>query len=192
MVKILVLVGHPRPSSFCAALAERYGAGARAAGHEVRVSALTDIPVDLVAPDYKGERADPPAWIAAVQADIAWCDHWVIVMPLWWGGAPAGLKALLDRVLLPGFAFRYRAKGLMWDKLLTGRSARVIVTADTPPLVLRWLWGWPIIRQFRRQILGFCGFSPVAATVFGSIKTSSPEKRAKWLDEAEALGRAAR
>lgn len=189
MAQILVLTGHPRRDSLCAALAARYAFGARAAGHEVRTAALADLPIDLVAPDYHAPSADQPAWIAAVQADIAWCDHWVIVAPLWWGGVPAALKALIDRTLLPGFAFRYRPQGLGWDKLLTGRSARVMLTMDTPPWVLRWLWGWPIVRQFRTQILGFCGFAPVGVTLFGPVKTSDAAKRAQWLDQAEALGR---
>ncbi len=190
MAKILVLTGHPRSDSLCGALAARCADGARAAGHDVRARALAAIPIDLAPPDYAAKDRPPAAWVAAFQADIAWADHWVIVAPLWWGGLPAALEALIDRVLLPGFAFRYHARGLGWDRLLAGRSARVILTMDTPPFVLRWLWGWPIVRRLRRQILGFCGFAPVAATLFGPVKTSSPATRDRWLAAAEAIGRA--
>ncbi len=189
MTRILVLTGHPRSESFCAALAARYGEAATAAGHEVRARSLAEIPADLVAPDYRGEPAALPVWVTDLQADLAWCEHWVIVAPMWWGGLPAGLEAIFDRVLLPGFAFRYHREGLGWDRLMTGRSARVILTMDTPPWVLRWLWGRPILRRLETQVLGFCGFKPVRFSTFGVVRKSTAEQRAGWLAEAEALGR---
>ena len=189
MARILVLTGHPRAESFCAALAERYVDGARAAGHEVRLRALSEIGPDLVAPDYHGDGGVLPAWVTDLQADLTWCEHWVIVAPMWWGGLPAGLEAVFDRVLLPGFAFRYHREGIGWDRLMKGRSARAILTMDTPPFVLRWLWGRPILRRLKIQVFGFCGFAPVRFTTFGVVRKSTPEKRAAWLAEVEALGR---
>lgn len=189
MTRILILTGHPRPASLCAALADRYATGARAAGHEVRLRSLCDIPVDLVAPDYHGGSDPLPAWVTDLQADLAWAEHWVIVAPMWWGGLPAGLEAIFDRMLMPGFAFRYHREGLGWDRLMTGRSARVVLTMDTPPFVLRWLWGRPILRRLKTQVLGFCGFAPIRFTTLGVVRKSTPEKRAKWLADVEALGR---
>lgn len=191
MSKILVLTAHPRSSSFCGALADAYGNAARAAGHEVRHLRLADISVDLLPPDYT-HRHETGDWVAAVQTEIGWCEHLVIVTPLWWGGIPGAFKALLDRVLMPGFAFKYHRKGLGWDKLLKGRSAHVVLTADTPPLIFRWIFGRPLIRQFRIQILGFCGFSPVRSTVIGPVKTSTAAKRETWLAKMTALGRQGR
>ncbi len=190
MTRILLLTGHPRAASLCAGLAERYAAGARAAGHEVRLRSLAEIPADLAVPDYQGAACLLPAWVTDLQADLTWCEHWVIVAPMWWGGLPAGLEAIFDRVLLPGFAFRYHREGMGWDRLLAGRSARVILTMDTPPFVLRWLWGRPILRRLKTQVLGFCGVTPVRFTTLGVVRKSTPEKRAAWLAEAEALGRA--
>ncbi len=189
MTRILVLVGHPRAESLCAGLAERYAAGAKAAGHELRLRSLGEVAPDLVAPDYRRGGAPLPAWVTDLQADLAWCEHWVIVAPMWWGGLPAGLEAVFDRVLLPGFAFRYHDRGLGWDRLMTGRSARVILTMDTPPWVLRWLWGRPILRRLKTQVLGFCGFAPVRFTTLGVVRRSTAEQRAAWLAQVEALGR---
>lgn len=189
MTRILVLLGHPRRESFAAALAERYAAAAGAAGHEIRRLALPDVAVDLAPPDYRAKDEAPPAWVAAVQADLAWAEHLVLVAPMWWGRLPAALEALIDRVFLPGFAFRYHATDPWWDRLLAGRSARVILTMDTPPWVLRWLWRDPIGHRLRRQVLGFVGFAPIAITRLGPVRTSTPARRARWLAEVEALGR---
>jgi putative NADPH-quinone reductase len=190
MSKILVLTGHPRRNSFCAALSENYALGATAGGHEVRRLCMADLPLDLAGPDYsEGDKALPD-WLREAQAALAWADHWVIVAPMWWGGVPAALKAFLDAVLLPGFAFRYRPKGQGWDKLLKGRSARIILTSDTPPAIFRWLWGWPLIRQFQRQILGFCGVAPVRTTLIGPVRPAGSAKREEWLETAASLGHA--
>ena len=189
MTRVLVLTGHPRRESLCAALADSLARGAEASGHDVRRLALADLPVDLTPPDYAAVDAPPAPWVAEVQAAIADCEVLVIVAPLWWGALPAALDALLERVLLPGFAFRYHSRGLGWDRLLTGRRARLILTTDSPPWYLRWVLGWPLVRRLRRQVLGFCGIAPTAVTLFGPVKTSDASTRDRWLATAEALGR---
>ena len=39
-------------------------------------------------------------------AVLGWCDTLIFVYPTWWYGLPAVLKGWLDRVLVPGVAFR--------------------------------------------------------------------------------------
>jgi putative NADPH-quinone reductase len=101
---------------------------------------------------------------------------------------PALQKGFIDRVILPGFAFKYHEGKLLWDKLLKGRSARLLVTMDTPPLWYRWVIGRPGHNQMRHSVLGFCGVKPVRVTQFGVVKKSSPATREKWLATARTLG----
>lgn len=192
MTKILVLCGHPKADSFNTALATAYADAAEQAGHQVTRVALSDLPITLDAPDYGDfkQQGRAPDWVLTLQAQIQACEHWVIVTPMWWGGPPAKLKALFDAILLPGFAFRYRADSPWWDKLLTGRSARVIVTADTPGWIFRWLYGKPLLRQLKTQILGFCGLAPIRFSYFASVKTSTPARRQDWLSAVFVLGQA--
>lgn len=79
------------------------------------------------------------------QRQIHWAEHLVFVYPVWWGGIPALLKGFFDRVFLPGFAFKYRNRSQLWDKLLKGRTADLLVTLDTPPWYFRWIYGAPAI-----------------------------------------------
>ncbi len=68
-----------------------------------------------------------------VLEDLKWSEHLVLSSPMWWGGLPAKLKGLLDRAFLPGRVFDTRVmKAGMPSPLLMGRSARVILTSDTP------------------------------------------------------------
>jgi putative NADPH-quinone reductase len=185
-------VGHPERGSFCGALAQAYADGARDAGHEVRFLALGDLEFDPIRRTGYGEAPALEPDLVRAQEDIAWADHLVWAYPNWWGTMPALMKGFIDRVVLPGFAFKYREGKLLWDKLLKGRSARLLVTMDTPPLWYRWIIGRPGHNQMRKSVLGFCGVRPVRVSQFGVVKRSSPGKRAKWLHEATKLGAAAR
>ena len=104
------------------------------------------------------------------------CDHLVVAFPLWWGAEPAQLKGLLDRLLLPGWAFRYHNGDPMWDRLLAGRSADLVVTMDTPPWYLRLAYGDAVIKRWSRQVLGFVGFKPVRVFRFGPTRRGGAEK----------------
>jgi putative NADPH-quinone reductase len=186
--KILIIQAHPDTNSLCYALAKAYETGAQQAGASVKLLHLRDLQFNYnLEYAYKQRTPWEPA-LEAVWEDIVWCNHLVIVYPTWWGGVPAQLKALLDRVLLPGKAFQYRAKSRWWDKLLKGRSARVITTMDMPVWYYRLVYGAPGIRSLREVTLQFCGFAPVKVTALGSVKYQTKQKIEGWLKKVEKLG----
>ncbi|MEM6857836.1 MAG: NAD(P)H-dependent oxidoreductase [Pseudomonadota bacterium] len=135
-------------------------------------------------PNLKHGYARRTQWepdVERMAAAIDACDHLVIAFPMWWGAEPARLKGLLDRLLLPGFAFVYHKDDPWWDKLLQGRSADVIITMDTPPLFLRFMYGNSIIQRWKKQVLGFVGFKPVRIAAFGPVKDGGADKALeKW------------
>lgn len=189
MKRILVVLGHPNNDSFCGELAARYAEGAHAAGAEVRTLRLADLEFDPVLRlGYKTIQELEPD-LSRAQEMITWAEHLVIVYPVWWGTMPALLKGFFDRAFLPGFAFRYREDSPLWDKLLEGRSARIIVTSDAPVWYNFLINGNPSQKALKRTILEFCGFKPVRVTSIGSVKSLDGEKIAGWLETAEKLGR---
>jgi putative NADPH-quinone reductase len=189
--KIFIWVAHPRATSFCAALADGYEAGARAAGAEVRRMDLHAMRFDPQFEGYGGELPAPEPDLVAWQENIAWADHLLIVHPYWWGAMPAQAKAVLDRALIPGFGFRYHSRGVGWDKLLTGRTADGIITSDTPPWFDTLVYRKPGRRVLRNQVLGFCGIKARKIVQFGTIKTATEAKRARWIARAREMGRTA-
>ena len=54
---------------------------------------------------------------------------------------------------------------LVAEGLLSGRSAHLITTMDTPPLAYRLFYRSPGHHAMRRATLGFCGIEPVRITV---------------------------
>lgn len=187
--KIFILVGHPNKESFSTALAEAYAKGAREAGHEVRLTQISDMRFDpILHKGYKEIQAFEPD-IVKFQEDVKWSGHFVSVFPVWWSDLPAIMKGLVDRAWMPGFAYNFR-KGLIpgWYRRLKGRSARVIVTSDSHPLLLWVLFGGNI-NSWVRGVLRFSGFAPMRKTWFSGMKNMTPEKAARLLAKVERLGR---
>jgi putative NADPH-quinone reductase len=123
-----------------------------------------------------------------LQQSILWAEHLTLIYPNWWGGAPGPMKSALERVLLPGVAFKYHANGHGWDRLLKGRSGELMVTMDTPPLIYRWMFGAAGDRAMAKRTLDFCGIKPVRVTHVGPVRSATETQRAAWLDKARALG----
>jgi len=126
--------------------------------------------------------------LVMAQEWIHWSDHLVFVYPNWWGSMPAIMKGFFDRVFLPGFAFKYREGSALWHKLLTGRTAHLLVTMDTPGWYYRWIWHRPGHNQMKRTILGFCGINVAKISEFAPVKGSSQEQREKWIALAKDYG----
>ena len=185
--RVAVIVGHPAADSWCGALADSYAAAARAGGHEVRMVQLAQLDFDpSLHAGYRQIQALEPDLLAA-QATLAWAEHLVIAYPIWWGSVPALLKGFLDRILLPGFAFKYRPGKAFPEQLLRGRSAQLLVSMDTPPWYFRWVYRMPGIVQLKKTTLEFCGIAPVKVAAFGPLISSSPALRASWLVKAARL-----
>jgi NAD(P)H dehydrogenase (quinone) len=190
MKKVFLLLGHPNPDSFNAALLNAYAEGLRNTGAELRISKLSDMQFDpsLHLGYGKIQALEPD--LVKFQSDVQWCDHFVIVSPLWWGGPPAALKGLIDRAFLPGFGFKYKEGSPFQEKLLQGRSAHVLLTMDSPGFWYRWVLGSPWSKALRKQILGFMGFKPIRITTFGPLRGSKTEARSAMLQKARQLGAA--
>lgn len=188
--RIVLITGHPDPKSYCAALSRAYLEGAAGSGAEVRHIDLSQLSFDpnLAFGNRQPMELEPD--LLEAQEHIRWADHLVFVYPTWWGAAPALLKGFIDRVFLPGFAYRYRKGSPLWDRLLAGKSARLIVTLDTPSIYNRLVYRRAGYRVMKKNVLEFCGIKPVRITEFAPIRKSSPEQRERWLDQVRRLGAA--
>ncbi len=189
MKKVFVLLGHPDTISMCCEFADSYAAGARESGHEVRRTNLGDMKFDpILHHGYKVIQELEPD-LLKFQEDVKWCDHLVIVYPSWWSTMPALLKGLFDRAWLPGMAYKFMPSGMLWKRLLKGRTATVFVTSDSPPWVARFLFG-DNVNEIRDGILWFAGFSPKIKKC-GPMKKISPERRARWKAKFRSYGKRA-
>jgi putative NADPH-quinone reductase len=189
-MQVLILDGHPDAGRLVTHLLDRYAAALE--GAQVERVALRDL---AFSPNLRRGYAEEQPFepdLARLAGLLNACDHVVVAFPLWWGGEPALVKGFIDRLLLPGFAFRYHRDDPFWDRLMVGRSADLIVTMDTPPWYLRLVYGDPVGRRWRRQILGFCGFHPVRILRLGPTRQGGTAKRlAAWDKRVSYFARSA-
>ncbi|RZJ10832.1 MAG: flavodoxin family protein [Rubrivivax sp.] len=191
--RILLIQAHPDPAGghLCHALAQAYDAGAREAGHEVRVLDIAQLDFPLLRSPNDWQKGEVPASLRPAQEDIRWASHLVFFFPLWLGDMPALLKGFLEQVARPGFAFDYVEGNPLGRKLLTGRSARVVVTMGMPALVYRWYFRAHSVKSLERNILGFVGIGPVHETLVGGVDGLGEKGVQRWLGRMGKLGREA-
>lgn len=194
-MKVFILLGHPnKEGTFGNALADAYEKGAKMGGHEVRRVNIGDLHFDpILHKGYKEIQQLEPD-LKQVQEDIKWSDHVVLIYPLWWSSAPSLLKGMIDRMWLPAFAFRFKKlsdgkTAIGWEKLLKGRTARVVVTLKNFPFVERFMFG-DYTAEIEHAVFGFSGLK-TRLTEIGNAEAMSDKSRARWFSKMERLGKKA-
>jgi putative NADPH-quinone reductase len=188
--KIAIFDAHPDPdpARYVHSLAQAYAAGAREAGHEVRTIMLggLDVPILRTREQWSVDKPAPEV-VRPGQEAISWANHLVFLYPLWLGDMPALLKAYLEQIMRPGFALDY-GDGKFPKKMLSGRSARVVVTMGMPAFFYWAYFGAHSVRSFKRNILGGTGIDPVSSSLIGNVE-GSERHRTRWLERMHAHGR---
>ena len=141
----LIVLAHPEPRSFNAALADIAVETLAGQGHEVEVSDLYAMGFDPVehprhfakphdSERFRAQTEQRHAWdsdatspdVAAEIAKLDRADLLILQYPMWWYGPPAILKGWLDRVLVYGGLYTSRMR---YDEgYFAGRRAMLSVT----------------------------------------------------------------
>ena len=187
--RILIIQGHPDPdrTRFGYQLAEAYKTSAQQSDCEVKEIFVADLDFPLLRTWEDFYTQEPSSTIAEQQQLISWADHLVIFYPLWLGGMPALLKGFLEQVLRPGFALG-KEEGKLPERLLKGKSARVVITMGMPAFIYRWVFHAHSLKSLQRNILQFCGIHPVKTSLIGLVEDKNPGRRKDWLGKMRKLG----
>jgi putative NADPH-quinone reductase len=191
--RIAIIQGHPDPREvrFCRALAAAYAEGASQAGHPVRTIDVAKIDFPLLRTQEDWQSGPVPESLRESQDAILWADHLVLFFPLWAGTMPALLKGFLEQVFRPGFAMEPGRRDRMWERRLSGKSARVVVTMGMPALVYRWWFRAHALKGLERNVLAFCGIGPIRESLIGMVESPDDAQRKEWLSRMREFGRKA-
>ena len=187
-MNILVINGHPDKSSFCQALADNYKLGCEQAGGNCELVNLADLNFNPVLKYGYNIKMELEPDLVQLQKLILEADHLVFVFPIWWGTYPAIFKGFIDRIFLPGFAFKYKSGSLLHEQKLKGKRATVITTMDTPRWYYFFFYKRPAYYSIKKSVLSFCGISRVKYVSFTPVKNSTPIKRKNWIRYTYKMG----
>jgi len=116
-----------------------------------------------------------------IQEKILWADELVFFFPLWWGDMPAILKNFFDCNFTVGFAYKFEGK-LLPRKLLSGKIARVFITADGSKL-FQYLLCFPLKKILQYVVLGFCGVKVSSFLLFDRMMKRDETSRLQLLQQ---------
>jgi len=185
-MKVLVVIGHPRPGSFCHAIAETAVKSLQSKNHEVIFHDLYQERFDPLLPaDQIPKDATVSPEIEEHCRQLREADGYVIVHPNWWAQPPAILKGWIDRVFRQGVAYDFSAEGVVGH--LKGKRALVFTTSNTPREDELRLYGDPLENLWKNCIFGFCGLTHFRRRNFESIVMSTYEQRVGWLEEVRQI-----
>ena len=185
-MKVVVIIGHQKKGSFCHAIAQTAMDELARAGHEVIFHDLYEEKFDPILPHEQIPKDSPQTPVIQQHcSEVTAADGYVVVHPNWWGQPPAMLKGWIDRVVREGIAYEFGPEGVIPH--LTGRSAVVFTTSNTPRDIELEVFGDPLENLWKNCIFGFCGVRSFWRRNFESIILSTPPQRAEWLAEAGQL-----
>jgi len=185
-MKHAVILAHPKPDSFCAAIARTCVEHLRATGHEVVLRDLYGLDFD---PRLKAEEVptpDGPHPVADVVAErrvLAEVDSYIFVYPFWFNAPPAILKGYVDRVFSMGFGYVPGPGGP--ESRLDGKTLLSISTSGAPE---HWVDTTGALKAlmtvFDLHLSGVCGLRVIDHKHFGSIVPNmTAESGADILDQ---------
>lgn len=185
-MKVLVILAHPNPRSFNAAIAATAVQTLEAAGHEVLFHDLYAEEFDPVLPlEEICKTASLPASLTQHCADLAKAGGIIVIHPSWWGQPPAILKGWLDRVFRLELAYHLPAREGqgMPQGLLPAQVALVFTTSNTPPLREIDFYGDPLQNIWENCVFRVCGVNTFFRKNFAVMAASSAAQRQNWLQE---------
>lgn len=197
MATVMLLLAHPRADSYCHAIAACIGERLLSLGHEVRSHDLYVERFDpLLTADEShtsGETVEsilarePDPVIALHREELRQAESLVVVHPNWWGMPPAILTGWIDRVVVPGVAYRLADPTGHPEPLAPIADLFVVNTSDTTDERERDLYKDPLASIWGRCVAPYLGGPRVTRQVLRPVADSSPEQRTTWLDEIDAL-----
>ncbi|MFE7564791.1 NAD(P)H-dependent oxidoreductase [Kitasatospora sp. NPDC057500] len=188
-MRVGVYLAHPKPGSFNHALFdavvdELREHGAEVVAHDLYAEGFSPLLTAGETETVAASGTAGDARLALHREEVAALDALVLVHPNWWGMPPAVLAGWVQRVMVPGVAYKLgTADGEPVGLLRAGR-ALVLNTSDTPETREREEFGDPLERIWAACVLPYVGVTDVRRRVFRTVTDSSGAERAQWLRQA--------
>lgn len=187
MKNILVIQGHSDSTSLTYSLAKSYLEAQEAKGNRVSLIDLSEIEFNPILDKGYKEIVPLEDVLISAQASIQEASHIAIFYPTWWGSLPSKLKGFFDRVFLPGFAFKFGPGQSFQTKLLSGKTAIIVTTMDTPPFYYKYVQGNLGPKLLKSLILSFSGIKTKRTVLVGPVRNFDENKIRSWIEKMKHI-----
>ncbi len=198
-MKVFIVLAHPEPQSFNAAMFHAAVDALVKAGHEVKTSDLYAMQFDPVSGRHNFTTVKDPNYLKLQTEEmyaseakgfagdieseirkIEWCDLMIWQFPLWWFGLPGILKGWVDRVFAMGRT--YGGGRIYGAGAFRGKRALLSLTTGGPSSA--YVKGGfqgdidAILRPIQRGMLQFVGFDVLAPQIInGPVRMGAGPKK---------------
>ncbi|NKW26495.1 flavodoxin family protein [Rhodococcus hoagii] len=193
MSHVMLLLAHPRPDSYCHAIADRIRTVLTDAGADVR---FHDLYAEQFDPIVSAEEAyttgesveaylarESDTVVGRHRAELREARGLVVVHPNWWGKPPAILAGWMDRVVVPGVAYRLPDATGEPESLVTIERMLVVNTSDTTAEREEAVFGDPLEAIWGRCLAPYLGGLSFVRHVLRPVTDATPQQRRVWLDD---------
>ena len=186
-MRTLLILGHPKPTSFNHAIAEVSVAALERLGHQVIVHDLYQERFDPVMPTDEENMPEEnlPEYLKEHLRHFKEAEGVVFIHPNWCGGPPAILRGWVDRVIRTNSCYNFTENGIVSH--VGGKIVQVFSTSNTPRDVELKVFGDPIENFWKVVVFGLLGSKSFERRNFESVVMSTPEERQGWLAEVNAM-----
>lgn len=177
--RALLVIDHPWNKSFNFVIAERIkneleGSGVFVDFLNLHEECFNPVLGRTELAEYtKGVFKDPK--VGEYQERIKSADFLVFVFPIWWAVMPALLKGFIDKIFLPGWAFKEEDASPLLNHV---KNAVVVTTMGAPQEGI-----CTVEDSFCRGLLEFCGIQNWKWFNITEVSNISNERRTAFLDE---------
>jgi NAD(P)H dehydrogenase (quinone) len=187
----LLIYAHPDPESFNAAIKSE---AIKTLEAKKQAYKLIDLCAEKFDPVLSKEEMKSKATsdeVKRYREMIKEASTLVFIFPVWWFRAPAILEGFLDKVFVPGFAYRFKqiiGKYGVPIPLLKDKHVLTIVTHGAPALPVKTLYVNAVKYRFLLGFLSFC-FNVFKCKIvqLWAVPFVSEKKRKQYLNKMARL-----
>lgn len=196
-MKTLIVFNHPYEKSYCNAILDAVQSGLEKGSHQID---LIHLDKDNFDPVMRGKDLAAFAKARNNAADaytildpqvmeyknrLEEAEHLVFIFPIWWELMPALTKGFVDKVIFPGIAYDYEKSTSMIFRLKKLKGVTVITTMNTRSTIYKLIFGNAIKNSLLKGTLWKIGCPNRKWISLNMVKSTSEEKRKKWLMKIE-------
>ncbi len=176
-MKTLIIYSHPQTLGFCSCILKNVERNLKDKNIEYEIIDLYKINYDAILREnehYTSGNKKISELNKKIQQKIIETNRLIFIFPIWWGNMPAILKGFFDKILTPGFGFKYSKYGIP-IKLLKNKKAVIITTSGGPKIYYIFTKNF-IKHNVQKNILWLCGIKSKFYQIYSARKLNKKKE----------------